>query len=796
MAFLLLEIRQAVRGLVRRIGYSASVVLTLALGVAAVASVFALVDGVLLRPLPYPAAERLMLIRNQNLQGEWNTSVVDLRAIESQNRSFEAVAAMRSMDVIATDGPESQWVDARWVTAGFFDVMGVAPARGRGFHPGEDRPEAAPVVVLSAAFADRHFGAGTDAIGRTLTLDGVAHTVVGVMPPGVDQLPGVRADAWPAMRLEEPRRRGPFLLNTVARLQRGVSPEQAAADLEAISRRIYPLWQEGFQDETARLAPRSLHSAIVGDSGNFLWIALGAVVVVLLIAIVNVANLVLMRTTERLRDLAVRATLGATRQRLARLLITENLLLAAVGGVAGIGLAAVLLELYRAIGPELPRLAEVAIDARVVAVVAAVVLVNGLLLGTIPLLFAGTRSLVQQERGPTERSSQHLLRNGLVVLEFALTLPLLIAAGLLINSLVQLQRVDPGFEADHLLTARVRLLETKYPDELARAAFWERALAELETIPGVVAAGLATGVPPDSPGTFNNFAVVGRPAAQGAEPMAPWTPVMPGFFEALGVRLVAGRNFNPGDTPESPGVVLVSETWARHYFPGETAVGKQLYEGGDRAEPVTVVGVTSDVRFAGLEQPGDGVFAPISQGWQNNPAWLFLRTGPEPLALAEALRTTLARLEPALIPAEVTTMESRLRDSLGDERHRAVVVVGFALLAVLLSAVGVSAVLACYVSRQHREIGIRLALGADAGRVLGMVIRRGMGCALAGAAIGMVLAFFLTRGLESLLFEVGRMDFPTLVIACVLLLVIALFASWLPARRAASVDPMVALRLE
>jgi putative ABC transport system permease protein len=798
MTSLLMEIRQALRGLLRAPGYSASVGLTLALGVAAVASVFALINGVLLRPLPYPDAERLVLVRNQNLQGDWNTSVVDLRAIESQGKSFEAVAAMRSMDVIATDGPESRWVDARWVTAGFFDVMGVAPVRGRGFHPGEDRPEAAPVVVLSDAFADRHFGTGHDAVGRTLTLDGVAHTVVGIMPPGVEQLPGMRADAWPAMRLDEPERRGPFLLNTVARLAPGVTLEQAAADLEAISRRLFPLWQQGFQDETAHLSPRPLHSAIVGDSGNFLWIALGAVAVVLLIAIVNVANLVLMRATERLRDLAVRAALGASRLRLARLLITENLLLAAAGGLAGLGLAAFLLQLYRALAPELPRLAEVAIDLRVAAFVAVIVVANGLLLGTVPLLFAGSGKgrLVHQEQGATERGSQHLLRNGLVVLEFALTLPLLIAAGLLINSLMQLQRVDPGFEADHLLTARVRLLETSYPDEMARAAFWERALAELESLPGVVAAGLANGVPPDSPGTFNNFDIVGRPAAQGAEPMSAWTPVMPGFFETLGVRLLEGRTFNAGDTPESPDVVLVSETWAKRYFPGETAVGKQLYEGGDRGEPVTIVGVTSDVKFAGLEQPGDGVFAPISQGWQNNPAYLYLRTGPEPLALAEPVRATLARLEPALIPAEVTTMESRLRDSLGDERHWAVVVVGFALLAVLLSAVGVSGVLAYYVSRQHREIGIRLALGADAGHVLGMVIRRGIGCALAGAALGVVLAFFLTRGLESLLFEVNRTHFPTLVVACALLLVIALVASWVPARRAARVDPMVALRLE
>ena len=798
MSSLLLEIRQAARALLRRPGYSAGVVLTLGLGIGAVAGVFALVDGVLLRSLPYPEADELVLVRQQNPETEWNTSVVDFRAIESETRSFEAVAAMQSMDVVLTGGPQPQWVNARRVTARFFDVMGVRPARGRGFHPGEDQPASAPVVVLGHAFADRHFGPDADPVGRTLTLDGVAHTVIGIMPAGAGQLPGMRAELWPAMRLEEPTRRGPFLFNTVARLKPGVTIEQASADLAALSRRLFPLWQQGFQDATALLTPRSLQAAIVGDSGRILWIAMAAVVVVLLIALVNVANLVLMRATERMRDLAVRAALGASGKRLARFLVTENLLLAAMGGLAGVGLATLLLVLYRRHGPELPRLVEVGIDARVAAVVALIVLATGLLLGLVPLLFAGAGkgSLVHQERGAATHRGQHLLRNGLVVCEFALTLPLLVAAGLLINSLLQLQRVDPGFEAGHLLTARVALPETSYPDERARIAFWERALPELRRLPGVSAAGLATGIPPHSPWTVNNFDVVGRPAAQGNQPMSPWTPVETGFFEALGVRLLEGRRFSASDTPESAQVLLVSQTWARRYFPGETAVGKQLYEGGDRTRPVTIVGVTSDVRFAGLERPGEAVYAPISQGWPNNPAYVYLRTGPEPLALAEPLRSALARLDPALVPAEVTTMKSRLAASLGDERHWATVLAAFALLAVLLSAVGVSGVLAYYVSRQRTEIGIRMALGADARQVLGMMIRRGLGSALAGSLLGVLLAFVLTRGLESLLFQVERTDLPTLAIACGLLLAVALAGCWLPARRAARIDPMSALRQE
>ena len=796
MAPVMLEVRQAARGLVRNPGYSVGVLLTLALGIGTAAAVFALIDGVLLKPLPYPDAERLVLIRQQNLQDEWNTSVVDFRAVREQATGFEAAAAMWAMDVIVTDVPEPQWVGARWVTADYFDVMGIRPARGRAFNPGEDAPDAGPVVILSHDFAGRRFGAA-DPLGRSVTVDGVVHTVVGVMPRGVERLAGMRADLWAALRVEEPERRGPFFLNTVARLKPGVTTEQATAELTAISRRIFPLWQQGFQDETARLIARSLQGAIVGDSGRFLWIAFAAVLAVLLIAVVNIANLVLMRATERLGDLSVRAALGATRRRLARFLIVESLLLAAAGGLLGAGLATVLLDLYRALGPELPRLAEVAVDLRVVAFVGVVVLATGVFFGIAPLLFTRVDDLtVPRSTARAGGGAGSLLRSGLVTLEFALALPLVIAAGLLLNSLLQLQRVDPGFDTERLLTARVRLLDTAYPDEPARLRFWNRALAELRGLPGVVSASVANGIPPDNPWSANNFDLVGRPAVQGRQPMSPWTAVSDGFFKALGVPVVEGRGFDSRDTADTEPVLLVSDAWAKRFFPGESAVGKQLYEGGDLTTPVTIIGVTGDVKFAGLDQPGETVYAPLSQGWPNNPAYLYLRTRGDPLTLVEPMRATLERLDPVLVPTEVTTMERRLRDSLGDERHWAAIIVGFALAAVLLAAVGVSGVLAYYVSRQRKEIGIRLALGADAAGVLAMVMRRGLACAVAGSVIGIVLAMLLTRGLESLLFEVGRADPLTLAGACALMLVIGLLASWLPARRAARVDAAVALRAE
>ncbi|MGH8165612.1 MAG: ABC transporter permease, partial [Woeseiaceae bacterium] len=346
---------------------------------------------------------------------------------------------MQPIDLILTGGEQAKWVKARRVTADFFSVMAVAPALGRGFHAGEDRPGAAPVVVLGHAFAARQFGGRADVIGETLILDGTAHTVVGIMPPGVEELPGMRADLWSAMQLAEPSRRGPFMLSTVARLKPGVTMARAADDLSSISRRLFPQWQQGFQDETARLTPRSLRSAIVGNAGDFLWIAFGAVLVVLLIAMANIANLVLMRATERAQGLAVRAALGASRGRLACLSIIESLLLCLAGAAAGIGLAALLLDLYRLLGPELPRLAEVAVDARVVTFALITGLLSGILFGAIPLLFAGSgenNPLLQQARGSSAGRGQQLVRNVLVAAEFAFAFPLLIAAGLLVSSLI------------------------------------------------------------------------------------------------------------------------------------------------------------------------------------------------------------------------------------------------------------------------------------------------------------------------------------------------------------------------
>lgn len=795
MVALLEDLRSAIRGLRLRPGYALVVIATLALGIGAASAVFSLVDGVVLRPLPYPDSDQLVLLREKNTNNEWNTSVADFEAVRAENRSFDGVAAAQSFDVVMTGSAEPSWVSARSVTADYFNVLRVSPMRGRGFERGEDKAGAARVAVVSQPFVDKQFGPGADALNRTLQLDGESYTIVGVMAPGMESLPALRAEVWLAMQPPAPTRRGPFTLSTIARLRDGVSREQAIDDLATISRGLLARWSADFKDESARIVALPLHDAIVGGVRGTIWVAFGAVIVVLLIAVVNIANLVLMRVTERAQDLGVRAALGASKRRLARLLVTESVVLSLVGGAAGVLLANVLLDAYRALGPTVPRIAQISIDWRVIAFAGGVALVAGLAAGTLPLLFGAIgRAAAGQARGGTASRGQQVLRSGLVSLEFALALPLLVCAALLANSLWRLQGVNPGFAPEGMLTARVRLPETTYKDPLSRIAFWERALPEIQAIPGVRAATLANGTPPDSPGTYNNFDLVGRPVEN--QPISPWTPVVANFFDAMGVRVIEGRAFDATDTPNSPPTVIVSESWAKQYFPGESAVGKQQYEGGNTENPVTIVGVVSDVKWDGLRNPAEAVYAPISQGWFNNPMYIFVRTDGDALALAETLRKTLMKLEPAAVPSEVTTMESRLQQSLSDQRHWATVIAGFALAALLLAAVGVFGVLAYYVSRQQREIGIRLSLGADTRAIVAMVLKRGVVLAAIGSAVGVALSLMLTRSIESLLFEVSRTDVLTMVGATALMLAIALAACWLPARKAAKTSPIEALRYE
>jgi putative ABC transport system permease protein len=796
MSSMLAAVRTTIRGLLRRPGYALAVAGTLALGIGAATGVFALVNAILLDTLPYPDAERLVLIRNSNAGGTWNTSVVDHRALEADGAAFESVASMRTGQTLVGTGEQAEWIDARFVTGRFFDVLGLAAARGRTFVVDDDRTGAEPVVVLGHDFAQRRYGT-RDPVGETLMLDGRAHTVVGVMPEGVEDYPAMRAELWPVLQPGEPERRGPFFLGTLARVKADVPPAGVGPALEAISQRLFPIWQQGFQDATARFVAQPLHEAVTRGAASFLWLAFGAGVVVLLIAFVNTANLMLMRLAQRNQDLGVRAALGASRWRLARTVMGENVALVAVGAIAGVVLASTLLKLYAALGPAVPRIAEVTVDAGVIGFAGAIALVGAAVLAVLPLVLGavgGSNAAARAARGVSVSHGTQRFRTGLVVLEFSLAFALLVSAGLLLDSLQRLQRVDPGFDAERVLTANVRLPRGEtYAEAPAQVAFWQRALPELRAIPGVQGAALMGALPPNC-GCYNNFDIVGRPAPDGNQPQSPWVPIDGGGFAALGVPLLEGRTFDSRDTPASPPVLVVSQSWAKRHFPNESAIGKELHEGGDTSRKLTIVGVVGDVKFDGLDQPGNVVFGPVEQGWGGDAVYVALRSAGDPLAAARPMQAVLQRLEPGIVPAEIATMPTVLRDSIGGQRHWAAVIAGLASAALLLAAIGVFAVLAYQVASQQREIGIRHALGASARSIVGMVVARGVRSALIGVAIGGAIAAYATKSLDGLLFGVGRADPVTWIAAALVLVVVAVAACWLPARRAAHVDPQVALR--
>ncbi len=760
-----------------------------------------MVDGVLLRPLPYPEADRLVAIYEQNSpSNRWPLSVVDYQAIEAQSRSFESVSGLaRGRGVLAGEGRPER-VRVGWVTAAWFETLGVRPAEGRGFRSEEERPGAERVAVVSRSFAERHFGRGVDAVGRTLVLDGASHTVIGVLPPGVESLAGWQAEIWPVLQLQPPTRRGPFFIQTVARLRSGVSQQEAARDLAAVSERIFPVWADTFQDREARLTPFPLRDVMIGDVGNALLLLFGAVGFVLLIALANVANLSLARATAREREMALRTSLGATPGRLTRQLLVESASLAVLGGLAGLLLAVVALDVLLSLGPQLPRLDEIELNDRVLAFTAIVTLGSGVLSGLAPLVHGIASDLAgalrSGGRSGLERKRTGGLRGALVTAEFALALPLLAGAALLFTSLERLQRVDAGIDPENVLLARASISAAAYPDTGAVRRFWRRALAELAELPGVSAAGIGSGVPPDQPGMINNFDLIDRPVPAGSsQPAVPWVVVSPGYFDALGVRLLRGRLPDETDTAGDPQVVAVSRSWAARFYPGEDVLGKRMYAGGDMTNPVTVVGVVSDVKYTGLDSADESV---VYESYAQNP-WrsvnLVIR-GAGASVPAARVRDRLQALDPDVPLTAVQTMRRKLAASVSRPRYWAMLIGIFAAVGVTLAAVGIYGVLSYFVSRQSRDIGVRMALGANAWAVRRMVIRRGMGHAALGLGIGLAAAILLTRGIEGLLYGVSPTDPITFVAVSLLLLAIALAACYWPARRATRVDPVRVLTEE
>jgi putative ABC transport system permease protein len=802
------DLRYALRVLARSPGFVVAAIVVLALGIGANTAVFSLVDAVLLRPLPFPEPERLMAVRltdpRQDIFGEFGDA--DFVAFRDEQKSFSDIAAyaLGREDYSFSNGGEPRQVRGVAVTAGFFHTLGVTPERGRAFQAQDDRPEATPVVVLSHEFWQRQMGSDPQIAGKTVNLNGRAYTVIGIMRAGMRFPRNEALDVWRLLRIPTPQGRPPYYLAVFGRLKPVVTPVQAAAELSAIAHgvdRIYP----SSTSWVGRIDP--LKARLTQNVRTALWVMLAAVAFVLLIALVNVANLLLARATARQKEIGIRVALGASRARIMRQLVTESLILAGTGGIFGVLLAAWAQTAFASLGSmmRIPMAYQAKTDMRVLLFTLGISVVSGVLFGLAPALHAEGGSLHDVLRDATRATASSAglgARRVLVATEFSLALVLVAGAALLVRSFVRLQEVNPGFNPDHILTAQITLPSALYRDEKAIIAFWDEFLRRANGLPGIQSVSLTISVPPDQLALTNPFTAEGQTYDQArtlqlAEEMA----IAPGYFSTLGVPILAGRDFNEADRYSKLDPIIINRTLAEKYFPGQDPIGRRLQTGDPRPEPPseTIIGVVGDVKYSGLDAPpAPQAYKLCASSWAAVCRTMFVVVGTnvDPGTVAGALRNQLALLDHNLPLASVMTMRERLGESVGEQRFRTLLLGSFAGFALLLACIGLYAVMSYSVSQRTREIGIRMALGGRRREILGLVIRQALVLSCIGMGVGLAAALALTRAMRTLLFDVAPADPLSFAISLALLGTVAVLASYIPARRATKVDPMIALRYE
>jgi putative ABC transport system permease protein len=802
------DLRYALRLLAKSPTFTVIAVLTLALGIGANTAIFSVVNAVLLRPLPFKDPSRLVLVTEKSKFPTITVSYQNYLDWRDQSHSFESMEAIYGTNTTLTAKGEPERLVTRMVTAGFFPLLGVSPRIGRNFVPEEDRAGATPVAILSYALWQRRFGGANDVLGKTIDLDAQSYTVIGVLPPGFQffQIADVYLPFHPwAKTLPDDRNWHPGIL-PVARLKPGVTIELARTEMQTISKRLeqqYPIYNNGCSSDVI-LA----HDQLVQSSRPALILLLGAVSFVLLIACVNVANLLLARAASRGREIAIRTAMGAGRMRMLRQLVTESVLLSMMGGGLGLLLA------WSAIGPllkisasSLPQTAVVGLDGWVLAFTAAIAVFTGLLFGIVPALRAAKldlrEALNEGSRGSTAGPGHHRLGNALVSLEICLAMLLLVGAGLLLRSFSRLQDVPPGFQADHLLVADIPISRAVYAKPEQRFEFYDRLVERTRTLPGVRAAGAATFLPVSGGGSVIHFNIVGRPPKSANDFIAAgYRAITPGYFETLGVPLLRGRLIAGADTESAPGVVVINTSMARIFFPNENPLGKHMQLGATPEKDVPtmeIVGVVGDVRPGLGIDPQAEMYLPYRQADQLLPVFqlsIVMRTAGDPLLQTAALHTALSQIDPNEPLVKVRTMEENMATTVAQPRFRAWLIGIFAVLALVLAAVGVYGVMSYTVTQRTSEIGVRVTMGAQPEDVFGIIVAEGLRLALAGVGIGIVTALALTRLLRSFLFGISAYDPLTFIGVSVILTMVAVAASYFPARRATRVDPLVALRYE
>jgi predicted permease len=802
---LIQDLRFASRMLRKNPVFAAVAVLTLAAGIGSSSAVFSVVDRILFRSLPYPEDKQLVsfgvMAPFDSREFMLGPDFVDWRGRQAPFASITAIEP-GSVDCDLTEQNPVR-LSCGQADAAFLSTFRIQPILGRNFSREEDRPNAPRVALLSYGLWRSRFAADPKIVGTNISLDGKPALIIGVLPANFEMPSLARAEMLLPLALDESTGRGPDarqrIVRTFARLKPGITATQAVAMLQ-------PLYQESlnfvppqFRKEVS-LRVRSLRDHQVGDSRQASWILLGAVLSVLLVACTNVANLILARAAGRQRELAVRAALGASRSRLIRQTLTENILLGILGGVAGCWFAYFLLRLFVSISPDgIPRLQQATLDARVVVFSLAMSLLSGILFGLTPAFRRPSPDLLtgKESRG-TER---HLLRQTLVTAQIAVSLVLLAGAGLLLRSLWRLESVPLGIETQSVLTAQINLADYRYPQQAQQLEFFRNVVSRLAGLPGVSALGLSNGLPPSGgmQATFlSTIEIPGQPRFSGGTGgMIGYRSVTPGYFSALGIRIVSGRAFRADDLSGESNPVILSETLAKRLMPGTDPVGK-AFSFGNRKIWRTVVGVAADVKNGGLMAVADPEFY---LPWKAEPEGYFrrgtliLRTPQNQQALARWVRSEVAAVDPT-VPITIEAMSQRVSKLADRPRFNAILLSLFAAMGVLLAAIGMYGVVGFIVAQQTREIGVRMALGAMPSSILRMVLSSVARWTLSGAALGLLGAWLSSRLLESLLFQVRAHDPFLLGLALLALLAVAFFAAWIPARRAMRVDPMVALRYE
>jgi putative ABC transport system permease protein len=796
------DLRFGARMLLKQPGFTLIVILTLALGIGANTAIFSVVNAVMLRQLPFANADRLVRLRESNPERgflSWDVSHPNFLDWRTRNQSFEAMAATDGTNLNLNTGADIEVVGGATITADFLPVLGVAPVLGRNFLPEEDRPGGnTRVVLLAHGFWQRRFGSDSGIVGKTLTINDNTFTVVGVLP---ESFTWARSEMFIPLAPDPARSRGDHRLTVIGRLKPGVAWERALADMNTIAQQLAQQFPES--NKGWSVAGQKFYDWIVPEqSRRSLFVFVGAVIFVLLIACSNVANLVLARASARQKEMAIRVALGAGRFRIIRQLMSEALLLALLAGTLGLLVAVWAVEALQTMNPAvLPRLNELSVDGRVVAFGLLFSLLTGVLFGLFPALQAARPDVHKtlKEGGRSGGASgRQRVRSALVIVEVALSVALLIGAGLLLRSFSKLQEIKPWFEPNNLLTMRISLPRSRYQGNQEAWKFYTRLLQETKALPGVRDAALTSAVPLAGTGNASSeVQIPGRAAApEGSQPAAGWRVISPGYFRTLGVPL-RGRDFDERDTAESQPVAIISEEMARRYWPGEDPLGKTVIMDSLGKKSRAIIGIAGDLRSFGLDaEPGALIYAPTAEIARGIQSRLVVRTRAEPTAQTSAVRGVLRSIDANVPIYDIQTVEQLLYDSLGSRRFNMFLLGSFAGVALLLASVGLFGVMAYLVSQRTHEIGIRLALGARPRDLFRLVIGRGLLLASIGAAVGLAAAFGLARFLGTLLFQVRPTDALSFTAAPVLLLGVALLACYVPARRAMKVDPLVALRRE